>query len=112
MRSAQIPASRDTISTNSLSCRGRTSYLGSADGIRSNETTPVHHACRRRGGGVAVCCACAGREENPASRSVMAKPTRDVRIHAARLEGTRHIEGQNIRFEFRWAEGKLDQLPE
>src|SRR5204862_5059428 len=23
-----------------------------------------------------------------------------------------HIEGQNIRFEFRWAEGKLDQLPE
>jgi len=29
----------------------------------------------------------------PRSRSVMAKPTRDVRIHAARLEGTRPYRG-------------------
>src|SRR6478735_12241838 len=61
---------------------------------------------------MAGCVARATDEERAADRSVMAQPTGNVRLHASRSKGLRLCRGPKYQFEFRWAEGKLDQLPE
>jgi putative tryptophan/tyrosine transport system substrate-binding protein len=61
---------------------------------------------------MAVRRACARHKANPADRGAMAQPAGNFRVHAPRLEGTWLYRGPKLKFEFRWAEGKLDQLPE
>src|SRR5436189_5049327 len=78
-----------------------------------DETTRVHHVSRRRGG----CVALAARAQQLSSARVGALyiGLADAQSFQKELrEGLRelgYIEGQNITFEFRSAEGILDRLP-
>ena len=75
----------------------------------------VHHASRRRGGGTWPLAARA-QQSKMARIGALYIGTADAESFKKELrEGLRelgYVEGQNIAFEFRSAEGKLDRLPE
>ena len=81
---------------------------------RGNEAARVHYACRWRGGGVATRSACA---DQPSPWRLALPGERTARANGlfeAFSQGLKElgwIEGQNVSFEYRFAEGKGDALP-
>ena len=77
-------------------------------------TPRVHHAARRRGGGVAV----AARAQQPAMPVIGYLNLGSPESDASRLTGLRqglnetgYVEGRNLVIEYRWAGNQADRLP-
>jgi hypothetical protein len=79
-----------------------------------HETAGVHHAARRRGGGLAPGGACAASADAGyrASRPMIA-PSASAPSHGFRqgLKDSGYVEGENVALEYRWAENQMDRLP-
>jgi len=93
----------------------RSPWLGAADAIRSIEAAGNYHAARRRGHGLAVC----GGAQQPAMPVIgylegasQAQFSHLIPAFRKGLAETGFSEGQNVRFDYRWAEGQYDRLPE
>ena len=75
----------------------------------------VHHAARRRGGGVAVYSACAAVKLPTIGLLGGATASAQAQWTAAfvqRLHELGWVEGQSVAIEYRWAEGRFERSPE
>ena len=89
-------------------------WLGAADAIRSAETARVHHAARRRGG-VAARGARAATGENCPFIGVLVSASPPHPFADAFWRGLHALgysEGQNIKVEFRYTDGRSDRAEE
>ena len=74
----------------------------------------VHHAARRRGGGVAArgARAAAGDAGDRVPRRQSPDAFADrLRGFRQGLKDTGYVEGENVAIEYRWAENQIDRLP-
>ena len=92
-----------------------TLWLGAADAIWSIETSRLHHAARRRGGGI---LAAGARAQQPALPVVGLLDSRSPEALTDRLRGFRqglkdtgYVDGENVTIVYRWAENQFDRLP-
>ena len=98
-----------------LPYRGVLSFLSKAREASGSEATRVHHAARRRGGGVAArgTCAAGGdagdRVPRPTSPDTVADRLRGFRQG---LKETGYVEGENVAIVYRFAENQIERLPE
>jgi ABC-type uncharacterized transport system substrate-binding protein len=79
-----------------------------------NDPPLVHHASRRRGGGVAVCgprAATDGADDRLSQCRFSTNFARQLSAFHKGLGETGYVDGQNVVVEYRWAEGQNDRLP-
>ena len=75
---------------------------------------PIHHAPRRRCGGLAAHCARAAADacDRVSSSRIALRVCVVAGCVPPRSQGRRFVEGQNVTIEYRWAEGQYNRLPE
>ena len=99
-----------------LPYRGVQSFLSKAREASGSETPRVHHAARRRGGGVAARGACAAGRARTARRRAHAHELTSPKLRpyiAAFLQGLQEAGwavGRNLRIDYRWSGSDRSRL--
>jgi hypothetical protein len=78
-----------------------------------NETTPIHHPPRRRGGGVADRGKGAAAQAHRRTHGALRPTTSRNHIFATFVQGLRKlgwVDGQNLRIEVRWSAGEANRM--